>query len=181
MAYATCTKHRRQIPAFTSDLATQRAAYAAERSTFVKSLPEKAPPPCAPQPPYVSTMILRPVSPASPCGPPMMNSPHGLMCTTVFASKYLAGITSLITLSMISLRSSSSRHHDRVHTLRNARTGLEDVFGGDLSLGVGPCPPEIATAAQFRNLFVQPMGQHHGQRHALFGFIGSVSEHETLE
>uniref|UniRef100_A0A182PZU3 Uncharacterized protein n=1 Tax=Anopheles farauti TaxID=69004 RepID=A0A182PZU3_9DIPT len=108
MAYATCTRHRRQMPAFTSDFATHRAAYAADRSTFVKSLPEKAPPPCAPQPPYVSTMILRPVRPASPCGPPMMNNPHGLMCTIVFASKYLAGITSLITLSIISLRSSSS-------------------------------------------------------------------------
>jgi hypothetical protein len=30
------------------------------------TLPEKAPPPWAPHPPYVSTMILRPVTPASP-------------------------------------------------------------------------------------------------------------------
>lgn len=61
----TWTMQRRQRPALTRDLATHRAAYAAERSTLVKSLPEKAPPPCAPQPPYVSTMILRPVKPAS--------------------------------------------------------------------------------------------------------------------
>ena len=43
------------------------------------SLPEKAPPPCAAIPPYVSTMILRPVSPESPHGPPMTNCPVGVM------------------------------------------------------------------------------------------------------
>ena len=63
--FFTCTRHRLQRPAFTKDLATHLAAYAADLSTFVKSLPENAPPPCAPQPPYVSTMIFRPVRPAS--------------------------------------------------------------------------------------------------------------------
>lgn len=62
----TWTRQRLQMPPLTRDLATQRAAYAADRSTLVGSLPEKAPPPWAPQPPYVSTMILRPVRPASP-------------------------------------------------------------------------------------------------------------------
>ncbi len=55
-----------------------RAMYAAERSTFVASLPEKQPPPCLPAPPYVSTMIFRPVRPVSPCGPPIANLPEGL-------------------------------------------------------------------------------------------------------
>jgi len=59
------------------DLAAWRAMYAPERSTLVGSLPEKAPPPCAPQPPYVSMMILRPVRPASPCGPPITKRPAG--------------------------------------------------------------------------------------------------------
>lgn len=137
IAYDTWTKQRRQIFALTNDLATQRAAYAAERSTFVKSLPENAPPPCAPQPPYVSTMIFRPVKPASPychlgrekevmnlrftrseiyflfkllltIGPPIMNSPHGLTWTIVFASKYCSGMTVLITLSITSLRNCSN-------------------------------------------------------------------------
>jgi len=31
--------------------------YAAERSTFVGSLPENAPPPCGAAPPYVSIII----------------------------------------------------------------------------------------------------------------------------
>ena len=64
--WLTCTKTLLHNPALTSDLATQRAAYAADLSTFEKSLPEKAPPPWAPQPPYVSTMIFLPVKPASP-------------------------------------------------------------------------------------------------------------------
>jgi hypothetical protein len=96
--YDICTRQRLHRPALTSDLATQRAAYAAERSTLEKSLPEKAPPPWAPQPPYVSTcqkileniikryyndkirditIIFLPVRPASPCGPPIINLPLG--------------------------------------------------------------------------------------------------------
>src|SRR5690348_5629824 len=57
--------------------ATYRPAYAAERSTFEGSLPEKAPPPWGHAPPYVSTMILRPVRPQSPCGPPTTKRPVG--------------------------------------------------------------------------------------------------------
>merc|ERR1711904_767750 len=83
MAEEGWTKARLQRPLFTTDLAIFLQMYAAERSTLVGALPEKAPPPCAPQPPYVSMMILRPVSPASPCGPPMMNFPEGLMCRWV--------------------------------------------------------------------------------------------------
>merc|ERR1719230_528581 len=78
IAYESCTSARLHNPDLTIDLAIQRHAYAAERSTFVGSLPEKAPPPCAPQPPYVSMMILRPVRPASPCGPPITKRPDGL-------------------------------------------------------------------------------------------------------
>merc|ERR1719375_3005000 len=80
IAYESCTSARLERPLFTTDLAICRQMYAAERSTFVGSLPENAPPPCAPHPPYVSMMILRPVRPASPWGPPMMNLPDGLMC-----------------------------------------------------------------------------------------------------
>merc|ERR1712066_1181671 len=100
MAYDNCTKQRLHSPAATSDLATQRHTYAAERSTFVGSLPEKAPPPCAPQPPYVSMMILRPVRPASPWGPPMMNFPEGLMYIWVKSPK--RSIAGLPLFSLIS-------------------------------------------------------------------------------
>jgi hypothetical protein len=77
MAYESWTSARRASLALTKDLAIHRATYAADLSTLEKSFPEKAPPPCAPQPPYVSTMIFRPVRPASPWGPPMMKSPDG--------------------------------------------------------------------------------------------------------
>ena len=63
----TCTSTLRHSPALTNDLATQRAAYDAHRSICAGSLPDRAPPPWAPHPPYVSTIIFRPVRPASPC------------------------------------------------------------------------------------------------------------------
>merc|ERR1712087_328283 len=87
IAYESCTSARLQRPLLTTDFAICLQMYAADLSTLVGSLPENAPPPCAPQPPYVSMMILRPVSPASPCGPPMMNLPEGLMCRWVWSPK----------------------------------------------------------------------------------------------
>ena len=65
IAYATWISQRLAAPAATRCFATQRAAYAAERSTFDGSLPENAPPPWRAMPLYVSTMILRPVRPVS--------------------------------------------------------------------------------------------------------------------
>ena len=60
-------------------LAKNLAIYAADLSTFVASLPEKAPPPCLAYPPYVSTIIFLPVKPVSPTGPPIKNLPVGLI------------------------------------------------------------------------------------------------------
>ena len=51
IAYATCTSIRSARPAATTFLATQRIAYAADRSTFDGSLPENAPPPWRAMPP----------------------------------------------------------------------------------------------------------------------------------
>ncbi len=51
IAYATWTSHREASPAATTFLATQRIAYAAERSTFDGSFPENAPPPWRAIPP----------------------------------------------------------------------------------------------------------------------------------
>ena len=51
IAYATWASHRSASPAATTFLATQRIAYAADRSTFDGSLPENAPPPCRAYPP----------------------------------------------------------------------------------------------------------------------------------
>ena len=54
------------------------AAYAADLSTLVGSLPENAPPPWGAAPPYVSTIIFLPVNPQSPSGPPITKLPVGL-------------------------------------------------------------------------------------------------------
>ena len=51
IAYETCTKHLSAKPEATIFFATYLAAYAADRSTFVGSFPEKAPPPCGAAPP----------------------------------------------------------------------------------------------------------------------------------
>merc|ERR1712070_994407 len=102
MAYESWTRARLHRPLLTTDLAICLQMYAAERSTFVGSLPEKAPPPCAPQPPYVSMMILRPVRPASPWGPPMMNFPEGLMWRCVWSPYSVNAVCPLFNL--ISLR-----------------------------------------------------------------------------
>src|SRR5688500_148506 len=49
-----------------------------------------APPPWAPFPPYVSTMIFLPVNPVSPCGPPITNLPVGLIWYLMLLLKSLA-------------------------------------------------------------------------------------------
>ncbi len=93
-------------------LAMYRAMYAADRSTLVGSLPLNAPPPCRPRPPYVSTMIFRPVSPQSPCGPPVTKQPVGLMwqamsCSPSFGAAFPGGIITSLPL-MRSARSAFS-------------------------------------------------------------------------
>ena len=53
-------------------------------------------------------MILRPVKPASPMGPPMTSIPQGLIRNFVSASKYFLGIVMWTTFSMMSFLSSMS-------------------------------------------------------------------------
>ena len=54
-------------------------------------------------------MILRPVSPASPIGPPMTKRPVGLTCITGSSARSSRGMTGRITASMMSARSRSAR------------------------------------------------------------------------
>lgn len=92
-----------QRPACTKLTAIHLVAYAAERSTFVGSFPENAPPPCGQCPPYVSTMILRPVNPASASGPPFTKCFDGLMMNLVSSSTYFSGTIFLISLIRMAL------------------------------------------------------------------------------
>ena len=61
IAYEVATWHSRARWASTTVLVINLAMYAPDLSTLEGSLPENAPPPCGPSPPYVSTMSLRPV------------------------------------------------------------------------------------------------------------------------
>ena len=88
MAYESWTSHFFASRAATIFFAIYRAIYAAERSTFVQSFPEKAPPPCLAYPPYVSTIILRPVRPVSPCGPPITKRPVGFIYSGIFVNHF---------------------------------------------------------------------------------------------
>gem|GEM_PF-2801582 len=68
-----------QIQLATIFLAKYLAIYAQDLSTLVLSLPENAPPPCLPTPPYVSMMIFLQVKPASQYGPPILKIQVGLI------------------------------------------------------------------------------------------------------
>ena len=59
---------------------------------MVGSFPEKAPPPCGAAPPYVSTMILRPVKPVSPAGPPITKRPVGFIKISVVSESNFSGM-----------------------------------------------------------------------------------------
>ena len=76
-------------------------------------------------------MILRPVSPQSPCGPPITKRPVGLMKYLVFASSSSAGTTAWITFSRTSSRSVSvlTRSLCCVETITaSTRTGLSPSY-----------------------------------------------------
>ena len=105
----TWTKTLFTIFAATSDFATHLAAYAAERSTLDGSLPEKAPPPCAPHPPYVSTIIFLPVKPASPYSRFIASSKHYFMSLKSKDILASASIHHTMRLSTIKQRSSTPR------------------------------------------------------------------------
>ena len=55
-------------------------------------------------PPYVSTMILRPVTPESPIGPPMMNRPVALIIRFMSGARNSMGTTLSITSRLTASR-----------------------------------------------------------------------------
>ena len=183
MPYAISSSNRSARPAATTFLATQRAAYAAERSTFVGSLPEKAPPPWRAMPPYVSTMILRPVRPASPIGPPVTNRPVGLTCITGSAGRSASGITGRITVSMMSSRIRLlgplvllRGDDDRADPLRHAAL----VLDGDLRLAVRAQVRERAVLADLGEAAGHAVRERDRQRHQLRGLAAGEPEHHPL-
>ena len=129
-------------------------------------------------------MILRPVTPASPCGPPTTKRPVGLIRTRVFLSIISAGITRLTIFSVMSSRSVSFVTSELCcveTTTVSTRTGLVAVvFDGDLRLAVGPEVVEDAVAPRARQPLHELVREHDRQRHQLVGLGAGVAEHQPL-
>ena len=129
-------------------------------------------------------MILRPVSPVSPCGPPTTKRPVGLMRNSVLAVRSFAGSTLRMTFSMQNLSISLCETSARV--LR----GDDDVGDADglvvlvdhrhLRLGVGTQPRHTAALADARQLAAEAMREHDRRRHELGRLVAGVAEHQPL-
>src|ERR1044072_7899464 len=157
-------------------LAMYRAMYAAERSTLVGSLPEKAPPPCGAYPPYVSTIIFLPVSPASPCGPPTTKRPVGFMWNFVVLSSSSTGTVERMTCSSISLRSCSFETSGEccvemtTGSMRKGRPSLYSTVTWGLPVrGPGLCEP----AGEL-------MSELYREGHQLCRLVAGEPEHKPL-
>ena len=129
-------------------------------------------------------MILRPVSPQSPTGPPMTNRPVGLMWYLVRLSIHLAGSTGFRISSMTASRRClvlmSSRMLGGQHHRLEAHRLIVLVAQGHLALGIGPQPRELAVLAHLRLALHQPVRERDGRRHQHVGLVGRVAEHQTL-
>lgn len=69
---------------------------------------------------------------------------------------------------------------DGVDTLGGEEAAVLGVLDGDLGLGIGTEPREGAVLAELGELQHQLGGKDVGQRHVLWGFVGSISEHVSL-
>ncbi len=129
-------------------------------------------------------MILRPVRPQSPCGPPTTKRPVGLMKYLVLASSSSAGTTAWITFSWTSWRTVSigTRPLCWVETITvSTRTGLSPSYSiVTWLLPSGLQVVEGAFAPHLRQPPRQLVRQHDRQRHQLLGLAAGVAEHQPL-
>ncbi len=129
-------------------------------------------------------MILRPVRPQSPCGPPVTKRPVGLMKYFVFSSSSSAGTTGLDHLLEDVLAHGLDGNEaavlggddDGVHAHRPVAL----VLDRDLALAVGPQVVDEALAADLRQAAGQLVRQHDRQRHQLGRLAAGVAEHQAL-
>ena len=99
-------------------------------------------------------MILRPVTPESPCGPPMTKFPVGLMWNLTEPLTRSWGRIGSMTFSRIVLTISACDDARGVlggddHRI-DADRRVAVVLDGDLALGVGPQPGDRAVLPQTR-------------------------------
>ncbi len=135
-------------------------------------------------PPYVSTMILRPVRPQSPCGPPTTKRPVGLTWILVALSMSFFGSALSMTSSMIASRSclyltfSSCCVETTIASIANGHVVL--VLEGDLRLAVGAEEVDGLLLPDRRELPRERVRVVNRRRHELGRLVGRVAEHEAL-
>ena len=135
-------------------------------------------------PPYVSTMILRPVRPASPIGPPVTKRPVGLMCMTGSALRSSRGQAGQDHGLGDVVGDLLGRHvgvvlgadDDGLDPARNAVLVLQ----GDLGLAVGSEVGQLARLAHLGQAAGHPMGEGDRQRHQLGRLAAGEPEHHAL-
>ena len=105
-----------QTPDATTLLATWRAAYAADRSRRLGSLPLRAPSPCRDAPPYMSVDCLRPVWPAFRAMPPTSSGPSAFRINWVDASGRIGWLRKIVPSIRVWTASSRSEARPRWST-----------------------------------------------------------------
>ncbi len=129
-------------------------------------------------------MILRPVRPQSPCGPPTTKRPVGLIRYLISPLIEFLGQHRLDHFldhrfpqpALLDVRRVLRREHDGVDGMRPA----VDVAQGDLRFGVRTQPGKAAVAAQLGLALDQPMRIVDGGRHQDRRLVAGVAEHQAL-
>ena len=130
-------------------------------------------------------MILRPVRPVSPCGPPTTKRPVGIdvvlglrnpPCSDGTTGSMMCFFTSRAQLFGGNVGAVLRGNHHRLDALGH----VAHVFHADLALAVGPQEVQHALAAHLGKPPHQLVRHHDGQRHQLGRFVAGVAEHQAL-
>ena len=130
-------------------------------------------------------MILRPVRPASPTGPPMTNAPAGLRMLAVREMSRLRcrqhGIDHVrgeVGAELVEAGSLGVLAGDHDGLDRDRPVAV--VPDGDLGLAVRTQVRQLAALADLGEPLGQPVGEPDRRRHVGRGLIAGVAEHEAL-
>ncbi len=129
-------------------------------------------------------MILRPVRPQSPLGPPISKLPVGLTRYLICALDQVLRqhrLDDLLDHRFLDLLVRQARGVLRGEHHGVDRVGLAvDVADGDLRLGVGAQPGQAPVAPHLGLALDQPVREVDRQRHQLRRFVAGVAEHQAL-
>ncbi len=165
---------------------------------MVGSLPENAPPPCGAAPPYVSTMIFRPVRPVSPIGPPITNLPVGL----TYRKSFEPTPRRVVEVAIVAVEDRLDDVLEQVRLDQGLRVEAVAVLGrdedaldldgaldpvlvdlvahGDLRLPVRAQVRQHVRLADLREPPRELVREHDRERHQLLRLVARVPEHHPL-